>query len=200
MRIQSTADFGARGLDAYFTPVEAVQSLLLLEGDRLPRRIWEPAAGDGAIVKPLLASGRFVVASDIFDYGAGYDVCDYLTAVLLGHVDGIITNPPYKKAEAFAAKAISEVPYLALLVRTNWLIEGLKRGKWLDLHEPSRVWMSAQRLPMMHRYNWPGKRSTSNTPYSWAIWERGAKREFWQRFYWRELLGTPARRGAKKAA
>jgi hypothetical protein len=192
VRIQSSADFSTRGLDAYFTPPEAVLSLIILEGDRLPRRILEPAAGDGAIVNPLLASGRFVVASDIFDYGAGYEVLDYLVASPLAYIEGLVTNPPYKLAEAFAAKAIKEVPYVALLVRTNWLIEGFKRGKWLDLHEPTRVWMSAQRLPMMHRHQWTGKKTTSNTPYSWAIWERDAKREFWQRFYWRELLGVPA--------
>jgi hypothetical protein len=75
MRIQSTRDFSERGLDAYFTCPEAIESLILLEGDRLPQRIWEPAAGDGAIVKPLRARGphrarvRIVHASDIEDYG-----------------------------------------------------------------------------------------------------------------------------------
>jgi hypothetical protein len=177
------------GPDAYFTPVEAVQALLLLEGDRLPSRIWEPAAGDGAIVKPLQASGRRVFGSDIHDYGAGYAVADYLAAAAPS-VEGIVTNPPYMLAEAFAAKALREVPYVALLLRTNWLIEGAARGRWLDGHEPQRVWMSAQRLPMMHRHGWVGKRSTSNTPYCWAIWQRGAQREPWQRFYWRELLRT----------
>jgi hypothetical protein len=63
MRIQSTRDFSERGLDAYFTCPEAIESLILLEGDRLPQRIWEPAAGDGAIVKPLRARGRIVHAS-----------------------------------------------------------------------------------------------------------------------------------------
>src|SRR4051794_21433307 len=190
MRIQGSADHDTRGLDAYFTPVEAVQALLLLEGDRLPQYIWEPAAGNGGIVKPLQASGRSVQGSDIYDYGAGYAIADFLTTAAAPSIEGIVTNPPFMLAEAFAAKAIREVPYVALLLRTNWLIEGTKRGRWLDRNEPTCVWMSAQRLPMMHRYGWDGKRSTSNTPYCWAIWQRGAQREFSRRFYWRELIST----------
>jgi len=32
-----------------------------------------------------------------------------------------VTNPPYKLAVRFARKALNEVPYLALLLRTNFL-------------------------------------------------------------------------------
>jgi hypothetical protein len=102
MRIQSSHCFGARGLDAYWTCFETIQSLILLEGDRMPRRVWEPAVGAGAIVCPLQARGRFVVSSDIFDYGLpGCDISDYLTTPMLRQVDGIVTNPPYRKAQAF---------------------------------------------------------------------------------------------------
>ena len=58
-----------RGLDAYFSPPEAVASLLHIEGQYIPKCIWEPAAGDGAIVRPLLSAGFTVIASDIADYG-----------------------------------------------------------------------------------------------------------------------------------
>jgi hypothetical protein len=43
---------------------------------------------------------------------------------------------------------------------------------------------------MMHRYGWQGRRASSNTPHTWAIWQQGAPREFPKRFYWRELLGV----------
>jgi len=131
------------------------------------------------------------VAYDIYDYGKvpGVLVVDYLTTPQLRAVDGVVTNPPYRLAQAFAQKALSEAPYAALFVRTNFLMDAERRGKWLDLHEPTRVWMSAQRLPLMHRHGWTGNRSTSNTPYCWCIWERGAEREFPRRFYWKELLG-----------
>jgi len=68
MRIQSSHPRDARGLDAYFTPVEAVLALLDIEPS-IPQRVLEPAAGDGAIVRPLRAAGFDVVTQDICDYG-----------------------------------------------------------------------------------------------------------------------------------
>ena len=46
---------------------------------------------------------------------------DYLTAPVPVGVTGIVTNPPFKLAIEFARKALDEVPYLALLLRTNFL-------------------------------------------------------------------------------
>ena len=77
LRINTTRSQAERGLDAYFTPPQAVWSLLALE--TVPHCIWEPAAGDGAIVRVLEAAGHPVIASDIADYGAGYPLADYLT-------------------------------------------------------------------------------------------------------------------------
>jgi hypothetical protein len=194
MRIQSTHDSAARGLDAYFTCPEAIEALILLEGDRIPKRIWEPAAGDGAIVLPLRATGRIVHASDIADYGLpGCHTMDvaYLSAPAppAGWADGAITNPPYGSAQKFAAKMISEFPYVALLVRTNFLMDGEARGRWLDRNPPTRTYYLLPRLPMMHRHGWEGARSTSNTPFAWVVWQKDVPREFPQHVYWRELLG-----------
>jgi hypothetical protein len=132
MRIQSSHGFDERGLDAYFTCPEAIEALILLEADRIPQRIWEPAAGDGAIVLPLRASGRTVLASDIHDYGLpGCRIVDYLSAPKMpaAWVYGVVTNPPYSLAQEFAERALSEVPYVALLVRTNFLMDAEGRGR-----------------------------------------------------------------------
>jgi hypothetical protein len=204
MRIQSRNkyDDGLDDLDPYFTCAVAVAALLVVEGERLPRRIHEPAAGDGAIVDPLRESGRFVVASDIHDYGLpGCAIYDYLTAAAPLGIEGIVTNPPFKQAQQFLAKALGEVGYVALLLRTNFLMDGEGRGKFLDLHEPTRVYYAAPRFPMMHRFGWEGERAPSNTPHSWAIWQRGAPREFPERLYWKELLGVkPAAWSRRRAA
>jgi hypothetical protein len=161
MRIQSSHASANRGLDAYWTCAEAIESLLVLEGDRMPRRLWDPACGMGHIVFPLQTSGRVVIASDIYDYGAvpSVGVFDYLTTPMLSEVEGVVTNPPYRQAQRFAEKALQEVDYVALLLRTNFLMDSARRGKWLDRCEPTRVWLSAQRLPFMHRYGWNGPRS-----------------------------------------
>jgi hypothetical protein len=116
--------------------------LLAIEQGRLPQRLWEPAAGDGAIAQPLRAGGFDVVATDIVDYG-GESITpgvDYLTADLPPSVTGIITNPPYRRAVEFARKALGEVPYLALLLRTNFL-ESTARLPFFRKHPPARVWV-----------------------------------------------------------
>jgi hypothetical protein len=181
MRIQSSHTIDERGLDAYFTCVEAVEALILLEGSRLPQRIWEPAAGDGAIVKALRASGRTVHASDIADYGLpGCHIMDYLSAPKMpaAWVYGVVTNPPYRRAQAFAGRALAEVPYVALLLRTNFLMDAERRGRWLDRNEPTRTYYLLPRLPMMHREGYQGKKSSSNTPFTWVVWQECAPREF----------------------
>jgi hypothetical protein len=189
MRIQSSHDFGARGFDAYWTCNEAIRSLIALEDGRIPRQIWEPAAGTGAIVTPLCEEGYAVTASDIFDYGLpGCLIADYLTAAVPPDVEGVITNPPFRLAEAFLRKALFEVNYVALLVRTNFVMEGVRRKTLLTFHPPTRLWLSARRLPMMHRHNWNGRRSSSNTPHAWAVWQRRARREFPRLFDWKEVL------------
>src|SRR5690349_14751062 len=123
MRIQSSHHHADRGLDAYFSPPEAVWSLLHLEAPRLPDVIWEPAAGDGAIVVPFQKSGFKVLASDLVDYGLNGCISglDYLTAKAMPEAKGIVTNPPYKLAVQFAEKALKETAYVALLLRTNFL-------------------------------------------------------------------------------
>src|SRR5262249_49008947 len=140
--------------DAYFSPPEAAVSLLHIEDKYLPEYIWEPAAGDGAIVRPFQAAGFTVIASDIVDYGlAGCTIIDCLKAEPIHEIQGVVTNPPYKLAVQFAEKALREVPYLALLLRTNFL-ESTARLPFFHRCQPARIWISSRRLPMMHRHGW----------------------------------------------
>ena len=62
-------------------------------------------------------------------------------------------------------------------------------------YEPDdRVWFASLRLPMMHRYQWAGPKKPSNTAHCWLVWERGAAREYPERFNWKELLGNAAKK------
>jgi hypothetical protein len=188
LRVQSSHDYSARGLDAYFTCPEAVRSLVHIEAQHIPRRIWEPAAGNGAISRILQEAGREVVSTDLADYG--WEGCrsgiDYLSALPQPSVQGIVTNPPFRLAVRFARKAISEAPYVALLLRTNFL-ESKGRLPFFRRTPPTRIWVSSSRLPFMHRYKWEGKKSSSNTCYAWFIWQAGAAREPNGWFDWNEI-------------
>jgi hypothetical protein len=197
VRIQSSHHHVDRGLDVYFSPPEAVTSLIHIESGYLPTCIWEPAAGDGAIVRPLEEAGFKVIASDIADYGlAGCKVgMDYLSSSPIPGVQGIVTNPPYKLAIRFAEKALGETNYVALLLRTNFL-ESTSRLRFFRDNPPSRIWISSRRLPMMHRYGWEGPRAPSNTCFAWFIWDsRSAQERVIDWFDWKELAGKrPAAR------
>jgi hypothetical protein len=99
-----------RGLDLYETPPVAVRALLKVE--RIPHKVWEPAAGNGSIVPVFEAAGHHVVATDIMtgtDFLACWTPC----------AEAIVTNPPYRLAAQFAAHAIRLYPYLAMLL--GWL-------------------------------------------------------------------------------
>jgi hypothetical protein len=207
MRVQSRNKYDDKfkGLDPNFTSPEAIECLIRLEGDRLPRTILEPCSGDGAIVWVLREHSRMVKAIDIYPYeGRPEDtvIGDYFDPATLGAnvvaaCEGAVTNPPYAKALAFARKMIVEHRYVALLVRSNFYVEAAGRDDFFTKHPPTRVWFASPRLPMMHRYQWAGPKKPSNTAHCWLVWERGAAREYPERFNWKELLGNAAKKPAR---
>jgi hypothetical protein len=161
-----------RGADFYATPPEAVRALLRIE--KLPRNIWEPACGAGAIVTPLRAAGHHVSWSDLYDWGCpgcrtGVNFLNETHAP-----DGttcIVTNPPYSLAEQFVAHALELVPHVVMLLRLAFL-ESERRSPLLDRGMLARVHVFKNRLPMMHRHGWAGPRASSAIPFAWFVWSR----------------------------
>lgn len=158
--------------DLYETPPAAVRALLSVE--RFEGGVWEPACGPGAIVRELEAASHDVVASDLvayeWDHASGVDFLMELQPPF--GVRSIITNPPFKLAEEFAAKAIDLVPSTAMLLRLAFL-EGLRwQDRGLATHLAA-VWVFAPRLPFMHRANYDGPvNSNSGMPFAWFVWRR----------------------------
>src|SRR5258705_7904102 len=97
----------ARGNDLYETP--EVATLALLRAEPLPRTIWEPACGPGAIVRVLRDAGHRVIDYRSPDQDhAGRDFL--LERRTPNGVEMIVTNPPGKLASQFAAHALSLCP------------------------------------------------------------------------------------------
>jgi hypothetical protein len=161
-----------RGLDLYETPPAAVEALLRAE--TLPLCVWEPAAGRGAIVRVLRAHGHTVVASDVFDYGFPLDfISDFLTTALPPKGCGaILTNPPFQIITKFTRHALDLVPRVYLLCRLAFL-ETQGRTDILERRGLARIHVFRERLPMMHRDGWTGKKASSAIAFAWFVWDRG---------------------------
>jgi hypothetical protein len=160
-----------RGHDLYGTPPVAVEALLRVE--QLPHRLWEPAAGRGAIVSVLREAGRGVIASDLIDYGFPLHFCrDFLAETEMpSGCEAIVTNPPFKDAQAFVAKALDMCPRVIMLLRLAFL-ESERRCSILEDRGLARVHVFRKRLPMMHRDNWVGRKANSGMAFAWFVWDR----------------------------
>lgn len=147
-------------LDDFGTPCWAVRALterLFPEGAQsLPQAkaggltAREPTANRGFMVRSLREVFGSVDAADIFDYGAGFVQGDYLFGPDPAPVDWTITNPPFRLAEQFIARAVrSSRAGVAVLVRSAFL-EGEARHKLYQRHRPRLVLQFAERV-VMHR-------------------------------------------------
>jgi hypothetical protein len=161
-----------RGDDLYATPPEAVHALLRVY--QPPHRVWEPACGTGSIVEVLRDAGHDVVASDLRDWGCPGAVSD-TDFLAQGHAPPdcrcILTNFPYRLAEACVTHALRLVPEVVALCRLAFL-ESERRTALLERSGLQRVIVFRNRLPMMHRHNWTGPRNSSSTAFAWFIWNR----------------------------
>ena len=166
------APLAERGDDLYETPPEATQALLRAE--KLPHRLWEPAAGRGAIVSVLRAAGHDVLASDLVDYGepTHFTRRDFLMELKAPEgCEAIVTNPPFKLANEFALHALVLVPKVYMLLRLAFL-EGSRRSALLDTGALARVHVFRNRLPRMHRDGWGGPQASSSIAFAWMVWDR----------------------------
>jgi hypothetical protein len=156
--------------DFYPTPPEGTRALLAVETFKGP--IWEPACGDGAISKVLIGAGHEVVSTDLVDRGYGTPRVDFLMEQRL-LAPNVITNPPFKNAEAFLARALDlGATKVALLCRLAWL-EGKARRAMFESTWLSRVWVFSARLKIWRNGMATPGSSGGLIAMAWFVWERG---------------------------
>lgn len=163
---------GGGGADFFATPSWCVDRLL--ESADLPAGKWlEPAAGDGAIVHAVNARGASDIDWQLCELrpecrpqleGLGrVTVGDFLSANYeRDSFDVVITNPPFSLAEKFIRKALLCAPYVAMLLRLNFL-GSAERHLLFWKHMPD-VYV----LP--NRPSFTG-RGTDSTEYCWMVWQ-----------------------------
>jgi len=170
----------ADSLDYFPTPPWAVRALFThILGTRgfQDMSVEEPASGEGHMAYALADYFGTVRASDIFDYGVGADVRDYLDRSAWADIplpDWTVMNPPFaEKSLAFMRRALGRSRRgVAVFVR-NTQLGGINRYR--DVFRPSRPAIVApfvERVPL-HRGRWVPYGSTM-TDYCWIVFRRAA--------------------------
>lgn len=142
-------------------------------------QIWEPCAGRGAISRTLRGLGYGVTAQDLVDHpGRDADIqtgIDFLMEREAPRAAScIITNPPFKLADAFIRHGLELVPTVIVLLRAM-AIEGSGRADLIDGHL-RHYWIGIDRPPAMHREGWAGPKLTnSGAPFAWFVFSRARR-------------------------
>jgi hypothetical protein len=160
-----------RGLDFYETPVCAVDALLRVE--TLPHYLWEPCAGNGAIARVLREAGHVVTTSDIIhrNFELTFEGDFFEQSKAPARTELIISNPPFMHGTRFVEHALELCSRVIVLARINFLASK-RRCKILDTGMLVTVYPFIERLPMMHRDGWTGRRTSSAVDYAWFVFWR----------------------------
>ncbi|MCI5040722.1 hypothetical protein WG622_18015 [Cognatishimia sp. D5M38] len=137
-------------------------------------KIWEPAAGNHALMEPFLSSGaNTVLASDIATYSKPHAfhfdfLSDDFPITEMGDFD-LITNPPYGHrnfvASKFAAKALQRCPGVVALLLTAKFDFGSTRSHLFRDNPKFRA-----KLALTDRISWEGNGETGTEDHAWYIW------------------------------
>lgn len=155
--------------DFYVTPPEVTLALLhyLEERGRLKRDdiIWDPACGDGAMVRAILSAGYICFGTDIVPQGSYEhdEPIDFLKGNMYA-AQWIITNPPFSKSVEFIRKAASmRVPF-AFLLKTQYWHSASRLPLFREIR-PTDV------LPLTWRPDFKGNSRTGLMDFVWVVWD-----------------------------
>lgn len=165
-----TPPWATRALCEWFNPWDNIKLM----------SCWEPACGEGDMVRPLREYFYTVIASDVYNYGYG-DVDDFLfptdhDAVSYSDddhvaVDWIITNPPFNLASQFITTALPRARRgVAMLCRSVFLESARRHRELFSQQPPSHVLIFSERVPM--RKGRLDPKVATATSHAWFVWQR----------------------------
>jgi hypothetical protein len=155
--------------DLYPTPYEGTQALLPVLGLEPGSWIGEPACGDGAMARVLIANGFDVYPSDLRHTGYGEGGKDFTKATEYPDVDAIVSNPPFAMAEEFIRKAVGLAPVVAMLLKSNYwhTLRGLK------LHDAGFGATEAHPISWRLAFLEKERGKSPLMDCTWFIWRKG---------------------------
>lgn len=162
--------------DYYATDPRAMD--LLLEVEKFNKNVWECCSGEGHLSKRLADFGYNVKSTDIvLRNGFGDYKLDFLEYSKQNQnvYDGdIVTNPPYKHAQAFVEGALNVVKpncKVAMFLKLTFL-ETKSRRLLFDSQPPKTVYVSSSRLNCAKDGNFD-LYSSRAIAYAWFVWKKG---------------------------
>lgn len=136
--------------------------------------IWEPAAGNHAMVGPLAWAGASdVVTSDITKYDhehtAIFDFNSDDDPAFLPEDFDLVSNPPYgpsnRTAVKFAEKALQRCNgYVALLLTAKFDFGVTRQHLFANSHR------FTAKVSLLDRISWEGNGETGTEDHAWYIW------------------------------
>lgn len=160
--------------DYYPTPPEVTLALLNWLGLWKGTRIWEPACGEGHMVRVIEAEGYSVRATDI------QSGTDFLAGMLpADDINFIITNPLFSLADKFIERcALYGRPFALLLKSQYW--HAKKRLDLFQRYQPDYI------LPLTWRPDFLFGERGGGSPLMdvmWCVWLRNSELNTETRYY-----------------
>lgn len=178
---QRISGYDRKAFEHYPTPAWVIDALAE-HVDLKGRGIWEPACGTGQMSEAIAAHGpAYVHSTDLVDHGFSKmaEQIDFLNRqCILGHYDGIITNPPYgvqaKLAEAFIRRALGltrDYGFVAMLLPVDF--DSAKTRA--DIFGDCQSFFA--KIVLTKRIKWfepPGgeKSAGPSQNHAWFVWQR----------------------------
>lgn len=138
---------------------------------------WDPAAGEGHMVRVLEEMGHLVVnASDKYNHGIGelVDFTDYKqteAATRYMKVGLICTNPPYKELNNFITAGLHHADrFLCLLVRIQAMTGQTRYNQVYSVTPPTRVGIFSDRVPFKVGEVTP--KCSKMFDHMWMVWDK----------------------------
>jgi hypothetical protein len=160
------SNYARKPRDLYETPPWVVEAVL----PHLPfgGKIWEPACGNGNIVRVLADAGYDVHASDALD-GENF----FAAKAVPAGTRGIITNPPYTDVADFIQHAIDLMMlrngFVAMLLAADFDSAKSRRHLFADCRMFAKTIVLTRRIIWFERTD--GKKPAPSENHRWFIWD-----------------------------
>lgn len=147
----------------------------LFDEERFDGGIWDPACGEGRIIDAAKSRSVSAVGTDLIDRANGrFQQLDFMEKYFRS-APNIVSNPPFKHAEAFVARALKlATGKVAMLLPLTWMSRDA-RSRWLEGSGLRRVWVITPRPSMP-----PGtaiaaghKPGQGSQDFAWFVWLKG---------------------------